>query len=59
MDVQGVPPRQIVTVLPDRLEERQTFDIADRTADLARTKLKPSLPSWTKSLMALVTCGIT
>src|SRR5215813_6643494 len=40
MDVQRVPTRQIVAQLPDRLEKRQAFDIADRAADLAQNEIK-------------------
>src|SRR5215475_10540791 len=40
MDVQRMPTRQIVAQLPDRLEKRQAFDIADRAADLAQNEIK-------------------
>ena len=36
MDIDRVMPRQIVAELPDRLEERQALDVADRAADLAQ-----------------------
>src|SRR5262245_63454103 len=41
MDVHGVAPRQIVAQLPDRFEKRQSFDVADRAADLAQHEVKP------------------
>ena len=36
MDEAGLTARQIVAELADRFEERQTFDVADRAADLAQ-----------------------
>src|SRR5262249_59586769 len=40
MDVQRMPTRQIVAQLPDRLEKRQAFDIADVAADLAEHEVE-------------------
>jgi len=40
MNVDGVVARQIVLDLADRLEERQTLDIADGAADLAQHKVE-------------------
>src|SRR5262249_11055282 len=39
MDVNRVIARQIVLELPDRLEERQTFDVANRAADLDQNEI--------------------
>ena len=36
VDVDRVVARQVVAELPDRLEERQALDVADRAADLAQ-----------------------
>ncbi len=40
MNVSRVIARQFVAQLPDRLEERQTFDVADRAADLAQDEIE-------------------
>src|SRR5262249_1275064 len=40
MDVQRMPARQIVAQLPDRLEERQSFDVADGAANLAQHEVE-------------------
>src|SRR5215467_6274511 len=39
VDVDGVVPGQLIAELPDRLEEWQAFDVADRAADLAQDKI--------------------
>ena len=51
--------RQLVAELADRLEERQPFDVADRAADLDQHEIEAVIALAMKSLMALVTCGIT
>ncbi len=40
MDVDGVPARQLVAELADRLEERQALDVADRAADLDQDEIE-------------------
>src|SRR6516164_7035064 len=40
MDIDRVMARQVVAKLPDPLEERQAFDIADGAADLAQHEVK-------------------
>ena len=40
MDIDRVMARQIVAQLPDRLEERQALDVADRAADLAQHEIE-------------------
>ena len=39
MNVNGVVARQVVLDLADRLEERQTLDVADGAADLAQDEI--------------------
>ena len=40
MDIDGVVARQVVADLPDRLEERQALDVADRAADLDQHEIE-------------------
>ena len=35
-----MPARQVIAQLPDRLEERQSFDIANSAADLAQYEIE-------------------
>ncbi len=39
VDVDRVVPRQVIAQLPDRLEERQPLDVADRAPDLAQDEI--------------------
>src|SRR5262249_6605464 len=39
MNVDGVPPRQLISKLPNSLEKRQTLDIPDRAADLHQDEI--------------------
>ena len=55
----AISARQIVLDLPDRLEERQSLDVADGAADLAQHEVELVIVVEMKSLIALVTCGIT
>jgi hypothetical protein len=36
MDIQRMPARQVIAELADRLKERQSFYVADSSADLAQ-----------------------
>ena len=38
--IDRVAARQVVAELPDRLEERQALDVADRAADLAEHEIE-------------------
>jgi hypothetical protein len=40
VDVDGIPPRQLVAELADRLEERQALDVADGAADLRQHEIE-------------------
>ena len=51
--------RQHLAHLPNRLEKRQAFDVADRAADLDEDEVEALVAVRTESLMALVTCGMT
>src|SRR5215470_6957653 len=43
VNINRVPPRQLVAELTYRLEERQPFDVADRAADLHQHEIEPSV----------------
>ena len=41
VDIDDMPARQVVAELPDRLEEGQALDVADRAADLDQHEVHP------------------